>query len=62
MLPVNSSEAIDMAKEKLEYLIVDSENIEKIPNGFRPIIPIGTKILNLDLKDKLFTINFSKEF
>jgi germination protein M len=61
MLPISSTNTIDMVKEKLEYLIIDSEKIEKIPNGFRPIIPMGTKILNIDLKENTLIINFSKE-
>ena len=33
-----------------------------IPNGFRSIIPPDTSILNIELKDKILTIDFSKEF
>jgi len=49
--------AIDVA----EGLIVDGKKHNQIPNGFRPLIPSGTQVLNVDLKDKVLTINFSKE-
>ncbi len=48
-------------KNNIESLIIEGKNSNLIPNGFRPILPSGTEILNLDLKDKVLTINFSKE-
>lgn len=62
MLPIENDDILEQAKSKIQYLIIDSENIDNIPNGFRPIIPLGTEILNLELKEKILTINFSKEF
>lgn len=51
----------EKAKDLLEGLIIDSSKNNIIPNGFRSIIPSGTEIKNLELKDKVLTINFSKE-
>ena len=48
-------------KNNIESLIIEGKNSNLIPNGFRPILPSGTEILNLDLKDKVLTINFSNE-
>ena len=48
------------AKELIETLIIDEKN-NNIPNGFRPIIPIGTEVKNISLENKEITINFSKE-
>lgn len=33
----------------------------KLPNGFSPVIPKGTKLINYSLSDSLLKINFSKE-
>lgn len=60
-LPINGENILDVAREKLEYLIVDSASKNCIPNGFRQIIPINTKILDIKIEDKTLVINFSKE-
>ena len=52
---------IDLAKDLTEGLIIDGKKSNIIPNGFRSIIPPGVEILNLELKDKILTIDFSKE-
>lgn len=51
----------DTAKDVLQGLIVDGEKSNIIPNGFRPIIPNGTEVLEITLEEKVLTINFSKE-
>lgn len=50
----------DRLKKKLELITVDLSD-GKIPKGFRPIIPEGTKVLSLEVKDDVVTVNFSKE-
>ena len=52
----------EKAKDLLEGLIIEGEKSSIIPNGFRSIIPPGTSIKNIELKDKIITIDFSKEF
>lgn len=49
------------ARDAIEGLTIDGKKSHIIPNGFRSILPAGTSILGLDLKDKLLTINFSSE-
>lgn len=51
----------DMAKDIIEGLIIDGKKNNLIPNGFRSIIPSGTEVLNINLENKILTINFSKE-
>lgn len=55
----------DTVEEKallmISYLTVGSEDSNLIPNGFKPIIPTGTKVISSSLDDKNFKINFSKE-
>lgn len=46
----------------LEYLIIGGKKESSIPNGFRSIIPSGTEIKEVELKEGLLKINFSKEF
>ena len=48
-------------KTMLEYLIMGGKKESNIPNGFRGIIPSGTEVLSVDIKDGLLKINFSKE-
>lgn len=60
-IPTCKCEGEKMAKDLLEGLIIDGNKSDIIPNGFRSILPSGTSILNLELKDKTLTINFSKE-
>lgn len=52
---------VEKATDLLEGLIIDGAKSNIIPNGFRSIIPSGTSILDIDLQDKILTINFSKE-
>jgi germination protein M len=54
-------DTVSKANDLIEGLIIDGEKSNIIPNGFRSIIPSGTSVLDLDLKDKVLTINFSKE-
>lgn len=48
-------------REILEILIIDGKRESVIPNGFRAIIPSDTKILSLEVTDKIVKVNFSKE-
>lgn len=54
-------EGEDKARDLLEGLIIDGGKSSIIPNGFRSVIPPGTSIKNIELKDKVITIDFSKE-
>ncbi len=60
-IPGSNNNKESQAKNVLETLIIDGEKNNDIPNGFRSIIPAGTEILDISLKDKTLTINFSKE-
>ena len=61
-VPIYETDILEMIKEKINYLIINSESKDKMPNGFRGVIPINTKILDLKLDDNILNINFSKEF
>ncbi len=57
----NSSETIEQIKEIIEALTKNTKKSSYIRDGFKPIIPEGTKILDLKLEKNILTINFSKE-
>ena len=54
-------DTIETAKDVIEGLNIDGSKNNIIPNGFRPLIPSGTEVLNVSLENKILTINFSKE-
>lgn len=49
------------AKKLLISLIQGEKYIQKIPNGFKPLIPSGTKILNIEYKNQVIKVDFSTE-
>ena len=57
----DENDTVKKAKELLEILIIGGSREDKIPSGFKPIIPSDTKILNIDLDKNTLKINFSKE-
>lgn len=56
------NELLNKIRELIAFLTVDSSKSLYIPSIFEPIIPKDTKILSLDIQDKLLKINFSQEF
>ena len=57
----NSQSINEQIEELLNALIINKSN-SKLPNGFKAIIPEGTKVLSYDLEGGLLKVNFSKEF
>ena len=60
-IAINNNDTIKKAKEILETLVINSKKSEYIPNGFKAIIPKNTKINNIEFKDNLLKVDFSKE-
>lgn len=58
---ISSNDILKEANELLEVLIKDGKGEDKIPSGFKSIIPSDTKILNLSLDKNTIKVNFSKE-
>lgn len=50
------------AEELIELLTINNKKKDIIPEYFKSILPENTKILDINLKDEILTINFSKEF
>ncbi len=57
-----NTEIYSKIQELLSFLTIDSKNNIYLPNIFKPIIPKDTKVLSIDIQDKILKINFSKEF
>ncbi len=50
-----------VAKQAVEYLVQNGPVTEMLPNGFAAVIPADTAV-SVDIKEKVATVNFSKEF
>ena len=59
---VNQKEKLEKIKEIISYLTINSKHSNYIKEGFKGVIPENTKLIDLDLKDGLLKLNFSKEF
>lgn len=58
---MNSKSIEDKVKELVEVLIQGGIGENKIPNGFKSIIPSETKILSVKYENNLIKIDFSKD-
>jgi len=56
---LTSKTNIDKIKEMIEILTIDSNKY--IRDGFYKVIPKNTKLININIEDKLVKLNFSKE-
>ncbi|MBE6149445.1 MAG: hypothetical protein E7170_01820 [Firmicutes bacterium] len=58
---INNKETEKIIEELLNALITGGKLENRIPNGFRSILPSETKILSINYENGLVKINFSKE-
>ncbi len=58
---IKNTNALELAKEIISILTINSKEKTYIPDGFKQIIPKNTKINDISLKDELLKIDFSKE-
>lgn len=61
-ISASNKDIISKSTDLIEALIIDGKKKDKISNGFKPLLPKNTKVLELELNDKILTINFSQEF
>ena len=61
-ISVNKDDEIEKVKELMEGLTINGRKQDKIPNGFKGVLPIGTKVIDVSLKEGILRINLSKEF
>lgn len=58
---LNETDTETKIRTLIEYLIIGGKKESNVPNGFKGIIPNGTEIKEIELKENLLKINFSKE-
>lgn len=61
-ISASNKDLISKSTDLIEALITDGKKKDIIKSGFKPLLPKGTKLLNVSLKDKILTIDFSSEF
>ena len=61
-ISASNKDIISKSTDLIETLTIDGKKKDIISNGFKALIPKGTKLLNLSLKDNILSINFSNEF
>ena len=60
-IPTCKCNDVALAKDLVEGLIIGGAKNNIIPNGFRSILPPDVVVKDINLKDKILTIDFSKE-
>ena len=58
---INSEKIEDKARELITALISGESMEDKVPSGFKAVIPNNTKILNIEYENNLIKINFSND-
>lgn len=61
-ISLKGEDLIEKVKSCLSYLTIGTDEAGLIPNGFKPIIPAGTKVLGATLEDGNLKVNFSSPF
>ncbi|MFQ3542577.1 GerMN domain-containing protein [Halobacillus rhizosphaerae] len=52
----------EVALQSLQYMVKDGPVTELLPEGFQAVLPAGTEIKGINLKDGTLTVDVSKEF
>lgn len=60
-IALKGEDSVEKALISLSYLTVGSDSSSLIPNGFKPIIPAGTKVLGTTLENGNIKVDFSSE-
>lgn len=50
-----------LIEELIEIMTIDGKYQDKIPNGFRALLPPDTKLINKEINDKTLILNFNKD-
>lgn len=58
----SNKDLISKSTDLIEALTIDGKKKDIISNGFKPLLPKNTKVLNLSLNNSILTIDFSNEF
>ena len=60
-IDVLSNKKEELIEELIEIMTVDGKYQDKIPNGFRAVLPTDTKLLNKKIENNILILNFNKE-
>ena len=60
-IAISGEKIEDIAEYLIIALTIDESLEDKIPSGFKAVLPSDTKILNISYNDNLLKINFSKD-
>ena len=61
-IDISAATKEEYAKKLIELLVIDGKYEQKIPNGFRAILPTDLKVNSVSIKDSDITIDLSEEF
>ena len=61
LISASNDSIISKATSLIDALTIGGKKENVIPNGFRCIIPSGTKVIDIELEDGVLVINFSKD-
>ena len=61
-LPVSSNDSITIANDLIDGLTKNGKKKDIIPAYFKSVLPQGTKVLDISLKDGVLKLDLSKEF
>lgn len=61
LISASNDSIISKATSLIDALTIGGKKENVIPNGFRSIIPSGTKVNDIELEDGVLVINFSKD-
>lgn len=61
-ISANNKDIISKSADLIEALTIDGKKKNVISNGFKPLLPKGTKVINMSLDDGILVIDFSQEF
>lgn len=61
-ISANNQDIISTSIDLIETLTIDGKKKDIITSGFKALLPKGTEVLNITLKDKILTIDFSSKF
>lgn len=59
-MPLSNTKSL--AKQALEHLVAGGPISNMLPNDFRAVLPAGTQVKSVDVKDGTATVDFSPEF
>ena len=61
-ISVSNKDEIAKASDLIEGLTIGGKKQAMIPNGFKSLLPSGTKVIALKLNNRVLIVDFSKEF